>query len=352
MNTSTKSCQQCGAPLSSGVRFCENCGAEVLTGVGQEQVRSAPYPSQARTTTARGNQPGKRIWWLAAGAALLALCCLLAAGAAVLIPDLRQFVGLKGFPVSAADTMVEPTMLQTAAAILQTATLTAPTTLPTRHATATVAATATIEPTAPPQPSPTLTPTTRPEQAFRDDFSSLATGWPQLDDDTRMTGYSEGAMYGIALKQPGGDSDILVPHGFELPLTTVELYFRARPVGGSGYFGAECGYIDQDNYNMIGITEGAYTIARNENGTFTSFLDPLWVHDPAITSENHEFQVQIKCGNGQIQLMVNGYSLPTVDYPGLTGGDVVIFASSSKNAVLDGAFYYEVLFDDLELKGQ
>jgi len=156
-------------------------------------------------------------------------------------------------------------------------------------------------------------------------------------------------MYGIALLQPGSDAEVLIPHEFELPLVEVSLYFRARPVDGDGYFGAMCNFKDPDNYTLIGISEGAYVIYNNEKGEFIPLLDELGERDPNVKSENNEFQVQVVCGGDQIQLMVNGYSIPEVSNPGMTGGDVAIFAHSDQDAVAAPEFFYKVLLDDVEL---
>lgn len=333
MADSNKFCQTCGQPLSPGVRFCEDCGAKVPADAGPaEAAPGLPYTESAPSR----RLPGWALWAAGAGG-LMILCCLLVGGAALLFPDLRQRVGFgpaaaseaAASPVPSLPPVVENTALVISPAVPPTAT-----------------EAAALEPT---QAPPTPRPTARTEQVFEDDFSNMSSGWPQLDDNIRLTGYSEGAMYGIALKQPGGDADIRVPHGFDLPLSEVELYYRARPVGGKGYFGAGCDYQDEDNYIFIGIAQGAYTIAKNENGTFTSFFDPFWVQDAAVAAENGEFQVLIQCGGGKIQLMINGYSPPAVENVGLTGGDVLIMVSANKNAVLDGNFYYEVLIDDVRL---
>jgi len=338
MATTTLYCTNCGKLLSSGVLFCENCGApiphrpEVPAGPGRPNLEVKASVAAPGAADDRGQRSPGWIVWFAGGAIVLALCCLMGGGAALLFPSARQLIGLKGINTPQSTTMAKPTLTEKPPS----------TVLPTEN-------TAGITPL----PSPTLPPKTQSEQVFRDDFSNLSTGWLQLDDNVRMVGYNEGAMYVIALKQSGSDGNVLIPHGFELPLAKVELYFRARVVEGEGYFGAECNVVDENNYIDIRITEGAYSIARNENGTLTSFLDPsFWVYDPAIASENNEFQVLINCGDGKIQLMVNGYSLPAVDNPGMTGGDVHLFASSYKNTVPDGEFYYKVLFDDVELKAR
>jgi hypothetical protein len=308
----------------------------------------------------RGTKAG---WlaWLAGGAALLGACGVIGVAVVELVPAAGQLFEGSGlvlpavsFPTTEPDEADLPFPTQEELVELEPRTtdivLETPTSLP---------ATSTAEPTSPPptatpEPSATLPPSETPPppisgpRVFQDDFSDLGTGWLQLDDSEKMLGYSEGAMYGIALKQTGTDSVILIPHGFELPLTGISLYFRARPVEGKGFFGAVCNYIDDDNYYFIGITEENYTIARFEGGQPSSYFEPFWVEDVGVASENNEFQVLVSC-DSKIRVMVNGYNLPEVDITGAGGGDAGIFAQSSQNAVLDGEFYYKILFDDVEL---
>jgi hypothetical protein len=208
-------------------------------------------------------------------------------------------------------------------------------------------------PVEPPAPAITQTASERTIQTFADTFSSLSTGWPQLDDDVCMTGYSEGGMYGIGLKHAEGFKEVRIPHGIQLPLTETSIYFRARQVAGKGYFGVLCDYTDQNENNevMIAITEGAYQIARYLNGEEHYYLETPWVNDRFIKSEDGEFQVAISCGN-TIILMVNGYTLPSVDNPNRILGDIALFAVSDDKAILDGYFFYQVLFDDVEMSAR
>jgi hypothetical protein len=196
--------------------------------------------------------------------------------------------------------------------------------------------------------TPLPPPTQSSPSTFKDSFDSLSTGWLQIDDDTRMMGYSEGAMYVMALKKAGSDAEVLIPHGFQLPIHEADIHFTARPVTGKGYFGVLCDYVDSSNEIYIGITEGNYYFGRIQNGVNTSMLGSSWTKDPMIRSENGDFQVFAHCGE-TLQLMVNGYSVPPVANPDRTRGDVGIFATSNKNSTLDLDFFYKLLIDDLDL---
>jgi hypothetical protein len=186
-------------------------------------------------------------------------------------------------------------------------------------------------------------------KSYSDDFSNPLTGWRQEEKDYLMVGYSEGGLYGIALKKAGASADVLIPHPLALPIKESDLNYRARPVQGKGYFGVLCDYIDNDNQIIVGITDGNYTIARYENNELKPFFDPFWVKDQNIRSENGEFQVSVHCGD-TIQLMVNGYQLPAAENPDRTMGDIGILAGSNKDSVVDPEFSYEVLIDDVYLE--
>lgn len=277
---------------------------------------------------------------LGGGAALLGVCCLSTSLVVLAYPYARQYldgIGSGGPPVAATATtpisaqslMEEPTP---APAELASPSATLPSVSP-------------FESLAPTTVLPTLAP-----QVFRDDFSDLSTGWLQVDDDVRLVGYSEGAMYAMAIKQPGNDVEVVIPHGFTLPLSEVEVYFRARPVEGEGYFGVMCNYVDTNNHTLIGVLEGAYIIYNEVNGEFTPLLgEQLGLQDSGITAENGEFQVRVVCGGDKIQLMVNGYSIPAVNNPGMAGGDIALFSHANTDATLEWEFFYKVLIDDLEL---
>lgn len=280
------------------------------------------------TLATRRSRSSPAIGWLVGGIAVLGLCCLLIGASALLFPSARQFLDDSGLVPGLSETQDTPSpgnvpVTELAMTAIPSEVIASATSISVREA-----------------------------QVFRDDFSNPSTGWLQLDDGVRMVGYSEGAVYAMALLQPGSDAEVLIPHEFELPLTEVSLYFRARPVDGDGYFGVMCNYIDTDNYTLIGISEGAYVIYRNENGQFIHLLDELGERDPNVKSENNEFQVKVVCGGDKIQLMVNGYSIPDINSPEMTGGDVAFFAHSDQDAVADFEFFYQVLFDDLELNAR
>jgi hypothetical protein len=296
--------------------------------------------------------------WTAGVVAVLGLCCLLVGTTALFVPSARQFFRVNGLDLPGNGWNPEPTETAEQLSLVPSPENT-PIIWP--EVTAAASETPTLEPAVPTVeptpiestateaiPSQTSVPT-RVAQVFQDDFSDLSTGWLQLDDEVRMVGYHEGAMYGMALLQPGSDANILIPHGFDLPLSEVSLYFRARPVEGKGYFGVMCNYVDSQNYLLMGITEGGYMVANKESGQFRSFFDSLWIQDPYVASEDGEFQVLAVCGSDKIQLMVNGYSLPEVSNLGFAGGDVFITAHADQDAVTEGEFFYKVLFDDLEL---
>jgi hypothetical protein len=303
----------------------------VLLTMRARAVRS--LPQQPGTTPAASKAPNVLLVWLSIGIAVLGILCL----------GMGMFGLLFSSPTSS------PPVPTTVAAV-------PPTEAPTSAPVAAAETPASLQ-----EPAPATTPTpSQPQQSsasqsalstFTDDFSSPSTGWPQVNDATHMVGYSEGSMYGIALKTAGMDSGVLIPHGFQLPLHEADLYFRVRPVEGTGYIGVYYDYQDADNLSYVAVTEGTYAIGRATNGQYTSLLSSTWLQDPHIKSENGEFQIQLHAGD-TVQLMVNGYTLPTVKNLNRTLGDIVIFAHSHNDSVADPEFNYQVLIDDVELKAR
>lgn len=320
-------------PGSSGLLLCGGAallvaGAGLLVLVLALRSRATRQPMQRPgTSTAVPKTPSPLAVWLSAGIAVLGLLCLgLGMLGALLSPPASSLpipAGVQdSIPSAAAHVQETPAGLQPP-----------PAADPSSEAPA----------QAPAMPAAAGT--------FRDDFSSPSTGWVQVDDASRMLGYSEGSKYGIALKSPGLDSWALIPHGFHLPLHEADLYFRIRPVEGRGYFGVYFDYQDANNLAYIAVTDGTYSVGRFINGAYQSFLSSTWSQDPHIASDNGEFQIQLHCGD-TVALMVNGYTLPAVKNPSRTLGDIAIFAHSHKDSIADPAFNYQVLIDDLELKAR
>jgi hypothetical protein len=168
-----------------------------------------------------------------------------------------------------------------------------------------------------------------------------------------IQGYNEGAMYLIAEKAVSRMRIALAPLDLPSLRGGYSIDFYARVVEGEshGDFGVLCNFQDDKNYIYIGVTEGYYMIGKYVDGNWDPLTEPAWTPSAEVQSQNGLFHVVVMCGEGAYGLQVNDFGQPVITDETFSGGQVALFASSWKNAVQDGDYFFKVLFDDFSISG-
>jgi hypothetical protein len=195
-----------------------------------------------------------------------------------------------------------------------------PTALPTPPPTALPTITPTPSPTSPDSP---VTPTEQgPEvtagqvnnnSEFRDDFSSNALGWSEVQRDNSKRGYLPEAYF-IEVTAPGVFALSFAPVNFIPEVVTFDAQVVAGEAGGT--FGLLCQYVDEKNFYMVELNPFRGEIALGERlaGTYQALTSPEWQPASSFdTSPGTINHIQIGCTQELIDVRLNDTLVAAVE---------------------------------------
>ncbi|MBI5290623.1 MAG: serine/threonine protein kinase [Chloroflexi bacterium] len=171
---------------------------------------------------------------------------------------------------------------------------------------------------------------------FYDDFSDPNSGWSTFSSDTGAAGYTNDEMSLVATNTdwfvwstaPDTYSDIVVT----VTATTLSTTDTT--------FGIMCFYQDSDNYNYLALdATGRYAILRYDSAGdtwLTSGGD--WATSPYITPYAGTYSLGATCGNGMLELYVDGTLIDSAFDSTFTSGQVGVFVWSGKQGNAEVAF--------------
>ncbi len=139
---------------------------------------------------------------------------------------------------------------------------------------------------------------------FSDDFSTTAGDWYVFDGDDSGSAYEDG-YYTISIKTPMY-AQWNLPNAFEGTGDAV-IEVDARLVSGStlGDFGIMCGYIDNDNFHVLGIASDGYAeLIRWVDGD-----DDIFASEQNAFELAEEYHLVASCVDGNLSLSVNGVEI-------------------------------------------
>ena len=205
--------------------------------------------------------------------------------------------------------------------------------------------TATLSPTetATPSPTPTIsgTPTATPQILFEDDFSS-GTGWyTEKADHYSFEFVKDGYRIYVDLLQAAFWS-VRDRNYADIRVDTVATRTNGPE---NGYFGVVCRHVDDDNYYALVIsTDGAYGIAKMEDGEF-DFLEEGNAPAGAINPGDGSNRVRGDCVAGTLTLYANDKQLLQVQDDDFESGDVGLIAGTRDKAGLEVVFDYFAILE-------
>ncbi len=173
---------------------------------------------------------------------------------------------------------------------------------------------------------------------FYDDFSDPNSGWSTFDTTSGAAQYANDEMSLIARNTewfvwstaPDTYSDVVMT----VTATTITTTDTT--------FGIMCFYQDSDNYNYLALdATGRYAILRYDSAGDTWLTNGGdWATSPYITPNAGTYSVGATCGNGMLELYVDGTLIDSAFDSTFTSGQVGVFVWSGKQGSA------EVRFDD------
>jgi hypothetical protein len=168
---------------------------------------------------------------------------------------------------------------------------------------------------------------------FQDDFSDPGSGWKELKDGPRIAEYREGAFL---MQIPEAGFSYLSTPGITVKDTRIDVDVNKIDGPDDNSFGILCRYQDEFNYySMVISSDGYYGIVKNRDGKHTILgADGLQVSE-SIQKGNSTNHLQANCSGSQLELIVNGSLLLSVNDLDFSQGDVGVIGSTSSIAGLE-----------------
>ncbi|MBI4772459.1 MAG: hypothetical protein HY784_19020 [Chloroflexi bacterium] len=173
---------------------------------------------------------------------------------------------------------------------------------------------------------------------FYDDFSDPNSGWSTFNTTAGVAQYANGEMSLIAR-----NTEWFVWSTAPDTYSNIVLTVTATTITTTDTtFGIMCFYQDSDNYNYLALdATGRYAILRYDSAGdtwLTSGGD--WATSPYITPYAGTYSLGATCGNGMLELYVDGTLIDSAFDSTFTSGQVGVFVWSGKQGNA------EVRFDD------
>jgi len=205
--------------------------------------------------------------------------------------------------------------------------------------------TPTEAPSETPLPTDTLFPTPAPfpNVLFKDNFSSVSTGWDQEHDANYTLEYKNGSYHVVVNAKNGGQS---IWHGSGYTNVSVEADATLNAGPDDGMIGVTCRYQDGvGGYIFEYAKNGSYGIYIYQQGGLDSLddstLDPNTINP---TGPNH---IEGICDGSTLTLVLNGVALMQVDDTTYTSGGAGLLVATGDS----GAPGLDVNFNQFVIKG-
>jgi hypothetical protein len=194
-------------------------------------------------------------------------------------------------------------------------------------------------PTATPLPTDTLFPTPVPftNVLFKDNFSSVSTGWDQVHETDYILEYKNGSYHVVVGKQGGGQS---VWNGKDFTDMSVEVDATLNTGPDDALVGVACRFSQANGgYSFEFSRNGFYGIylydsSGSPTGLYENTLDPDMVN---ASGPNH---IEGICSGTTLTMILNGVMLAQVDDSTLASGaaGVIVRTGDSGTAGIDVSF--------------
>ena len=205
--------------------------------------------------------------------------------------------------------------------------------------------TSTMVPLPTPFPTPTTAPTDTPfptpvpfaKVLFKDDFSSVSSGWDQVHETGYTLEYKSGSYHVVVGKKDGGES---VWTGKDYTDMSVEVDATLNSGPEDAQVGVSCRFSkDSGGYSFEISKNGFYGIYMYDSqgsptGLYEDTLDPNTVN---VSGSNH---IEGICSGTTLTIVLNGVMLAQVDDSSIPTGEagLIVRAGDSGTAGIDVSF--------------
>ena len=327
-------CPNCGSPLDvkpGDTRIkCAYCGSSILVSEHPDSTPEAPqfsFQIDDQTYKAIGTA-GKVAGGIAIGSILIPIIIAVVVVCGVGATLFFVFRNVNS-TVTSALSQASSTMVPLATEY--------PTDTP--YHTPTIAPTDTMEPS----PTPFSTPVPFPNTLFKDNFSSVSTGWDQEHDANYILEYKNGSYHFVVNAKNGGQS---VWHGDGYTNVSVEVDATVNAGPQDGMVGVSCRYTNNvGGYTFEYAKNGTYGIYMYDQGN-PNVLDEATL-DPNTISPSGSTHIQGICDGSTLTLALNGVALMQVDDSTYTSGGAGLIVRTGNS----GAPGIDVNFNQFVIKG-
>jgi len=192
-------------------------------------------------------------------------------------------------------------------------------------------------PTAAPTDTPFPTPVPFTKVLFKDDFSSVSTGWYQVHDKDSIVEYKSGSYHVVVSTQDAGQ---LIWNGKDYTDMSVEADATMNSGPEDAMMGVSCRFSqDSGGYSFEISKNGSYGIyvydsQGNPTGLYEDTLDPNTVN---ANGPNH---IEGICSGTTMTMVLNGVALAQVDDSTITTGEAgfIVRPGDSGTAGIDVSF--------------
>ena len=315
-------CPNCGSPLDvkpGDTRIkCAYCGSSITVSEHEDSTPETPHFS-FKIDDQTAHELGT-VGKVTAGIAI----------SSILIPIIITVLVLCGVGTALFFMTRSVNSTIKSALVLPTSTMVP---LPTPFPTDTVAPTATTAPTDTPFPTPL--PFTN--VLFKDDFSSVSTGWYQVHEKDYTVEYKSGSYHVVVGAQNGGES---IWNGKDTTDMSVEVDATLNSGPEDARVGVECRFSQASGgYSFEISRNGSYGIYLYDSqgsptGLYEDTLDPNTVN---ASGSNH---IEGICSGTTLTMVLNGVALAQVDDSTITSGEagLIVRTGDSGTAGIDVSF--------------
>lgn len=174
------------------------------------------------------------------------------------------------------------------------------------------------------------------EELYRDDFSNPDTGWEETDSANITRGYKEGS-YQFEIRTAQTDDWVLANQDFKNVSVEADLT-RTRGLDDNNY-GVVCKYSSPISfYAFVISSDGSYMIEKRTKQGFARLSGTQFEISDRIKTGGKLNHIKAVCGDGFLELYVNGKFVDRAEDDALTSGDVGLFAGTYADSLLKVSF--------------
>ncbi len=179
---------------------------------------------------------------------------------------------------------------------------------------------------------------------FSDDFSNTYSGWDRVQEDYKVTDYTDG---GYRLYVNEANYDVWANPSKSFP-GDVRIEVDATKIGGpdDNDFGVICRYQGTSNFYYFLISSDGYAVIGKVQGGDSQYISSEKMQfAEGITQGAATNHIRADCVGSELKLYVNGNLVATVTDSSFTSGDVGLmagaFATPGTDILFDNFYVYK-----------